>query len=104
LYFLKAFNHADICGIATSWAFVVDTTSPVLGHVYDGQRPTTGSDVHDVDYQTDLSALYAHWEGFHDPHSSIKDYYVSIGTCPQCEDVLTNQAIGIVEGTSTYSR
>lgn len=68
---------------------------PVAGHVYDGSQDTATSYMTDIDYQTDVKTLSAFWGGFHDPHSTIKAYYVSIGTCPECEDVLVNQDIGI---------
>ena len=68
---------------------------PISGHVYDGSPEQTLSYMKDLDYQTDIRTLSSFWEGFHDPHSTIKTYYVSVGTCPDCEDVLTNQDIGI---------
>lgn len=68
---------------------------PVPGHVYDGSPDKVSSYIKDIDYQTDTKTLSGYWEGFHDPHSTIKSYYVSIGTCIKCEDVLTNQDIGI---------
>ncbi|XP_076085327.1 uncharacterized protein LOC143056126 [Mytilus galloprovincialis] len=90
-----AFNKAGLSSLATSWAFQVDTTPPTPGQVYDGnKRQLTGS-IKDIDYQTETKVLYAYWEGFHESHSTIKDYFVSVGTCPSCEDVLQQQAIGI---------
>ena len=68
---------------------------PIAGHVYDGSPEKALSYMKDVDYQTDIRTLSSFWEGFHDPHSTIKTYYVSVGTCTDCEDVLTNQVIGI---------
>ena len=79
--------------MATSWAYTVDLSPPVAGHIYDG---VPGSVLADIDFQTDMSALTVYWEGFHDPHSAIKEYYISVGTCPSCDDVLGRQAIGIV--------
>ena len=83
--------------LASSWAYSVDTSPPIAGHVYDGasSNPTARKD---IDFQTDMSALKAFWEGFHDPHTSIKEFYVSVGTCPECEDVIARQAVGIVYG------
>ena len=52
----------------------------------------------DIDYQTETEVLHAYWEGFHDSHSTIQEYYISIGRCPGCEDILSEQAIGITEG------
>ncbi|XP_063415906.1 uncharacterized protein LOC134697555 [Mytilus trossulus] len=92
---VRAFNKAGLSSLATSWAFELDTTPPTPGHVYDGDKDQVTGSVKDIDYQTETKVLHAHWEGFHESHSTIKDYYVSIGTCPQCEDILGQQAIGI---------
>lgn len=82
----------------TSWAFTVEASPPVAGHVFDGDKSQT-SDQIDLDFQTHLDYLSAYWKGFNDPHSTITEYYISIGTCILCQDVLQHQAIGIVYGT-----
>ncbi|CAC5407073.1 unnamed protein product [Mytilus coruscus] len=96
-YFItvKAINRANLISTASSWAYIYDMSPPVAGHAYDGSRESAASYMKDIDYQTDVKTLSAYWEGFHDLHSTIKAYYVSIGTCPECEDVLVNQDIGI---------
>ena len=76
----------------------MDTTPPTDGHVYDGQRSQMTGDQKDVDYQRESKVLYAYWEGFHDSHSMIQEYYVSVGTCQKCDNVLNRQSLGIVEG------
>ncbi|KAK3099491.1 hypothetical protein FSP39_005250, partial [Pinctada imbricata] len=96
---VKAHNKAGLMSQATSWAYVVDTTPPVAGHVYDG-KPINPVTRKDDDFQTDMTTLSVYWEGFHDPHSAIREYYISIGTCPLCEDVIEYQAIGIVNEIS----
>lgn len=82
--------------IATSWAYIVDFSPPIQGHVLDvlpsGDKST------DIDYQTDMSRLRVVWSGFHDPHSVIKEYFVRMGTCPFCDDVLRRQSVGLVNG------
>ncbi|XP_061181031.1 uncharacterized protein LOC133189645 [Saccostrea echinata] len=90
---VKAINKAGLMSSATSWAYSVDLSPPVAGHIYDG---VPGSNHSDIDFQTDMSSLNVYWEGFHDPHSAIKEYYVSVGTCPACSDVIGRQALGIV--------
>lgn len=80
--------------LATSWAYNVDTSPPIAGHVYDG-LPLSGNQS-DIDFQTDMSALNVYWEGFFDPHSAIKEYYISVGNCPGCDNVISTQAIGMV--------
>jgi hypothetical protein len=72
---------------------------PTAGHVYDGDITLLAGSVKDIDYQMETEVLHAYWEGFHDSQSTIKDYYVSVGTCLQCEDILPEQAIGITHGT-----
>ncbi|CAC5414424.1 unnamed protein product [Mytilus coruscus] len=94
---VEAFNNAGLSSVATSWAFVVDTTPPIGGHVYDGQRSQMTGDLKDIDYQTETKMLYAYWQGFHDSHSYIQEYYVSVGTCNLCDDVFSRQALGIVQ-------
>ena len=53
----------------------------------------------DQDFQIDTTALHASWEGFHDPHSSLIGYWCKIGTCRGCDDVLSEQYIGLQTGT-----
>ena len=77
----------------------MDTTPPTAGHVYDGDKTTMTGNIKDIDYQTETKVLRAYWKGFHESHSTIRDFYVSVGTCPQCEDILPEQAIGITNGT-----
>ncbi|CAC5370733.1 unnamed protein product [Mytilus coruscus] len=92
---VRAFNKAGLSSLATSWAFQVDTTPPTPGHVYDRDMSQQTGSVKDIDYQTETKVLHAFWEGFHESHSTIKDYYISVGTCPQCEDFLQQQTVGI---------
>lgn len=66
--------------------------------MYDGKEDDLDLGQRDTDHQTDMNTLYARWEGFHDIHTAIKEFYVSIGRCPHCNDVLTSQPIGITEG------
>lgn len=81
--------------LASSWAYVFDMSAPVSGHVYDGIKDTSPSD---IDYQTDMSSISVHWEGFHDPHTVIKNFFVHIGTCSGCSNVMEQQYIGAHSG------
>ncbi|XP_021356985.1 uncharacterized protein LOC110452658 [Mizuhopecten yessoensis] len=92
---VKAYNGAGLNSQASSWAITVDLSPPVAGHVYDGKRDNQPSNMLDRDFQTDRSYIAAFWEGFHDPHSNIREYSVSIGTCRGCQEVLETQAVGI---------
>ena len=70
------------------------------GYVNDGeQKPDDPA--FDLDYQTERSILRAYWGGFTDPHTLIREYRVSAGTLKGAQDVLTTQAIGLVN--SRYS-
>ena len=81
----------------SSWAYIHDISPPLAGHVYDGRLDTSISHK-DVDYQTSITELTIHWEGFHDPHSVIKHYNVHIGTCSGCDDVIEQQYVGTHSG------
>lgn len=101
IFRIKAYNGANLYAEASSWAFVVDFSPPITGHVYDGKRDLVNETQKDLDFQTDTSLIAAFWEGFYDPHSTIKEYRISVGTCKKCDNVLLNQPIGITEGKVT---
>ncbi|KAK3581570.1 hypothetical protein CHS0354_031918 [Potamilus streckersoni] len=97
-YFIsvRAFNNLGLSSLATSWAYIVEASPPIVGHVYDGNSSLADQlGVKDLDFQTNLKNLTVRWEGFYDPHSAITSYYISVGRCPQCEDIMTEQMIGI---------
>ena len=81
----------------------MEASPPTAGHVYDGDV-SQSSVQKDLDFQTHLDYLSAYWEGFNDPHSTIKEYYISIGTCPHCQDLLQHQTIGIVYGKTEMDK
>ncbi|XP_061177042.1 uncharacterized protein LOC133185758 [Saccostrea echinata] len=91
---VKAFNKAHLVSLATSWAHIVDLSPPVKGYVF--ELSPSGNSKLDIDYQTDMSKLKVFWEGFHDPHSSIKEFFVTVGTCRRCDDVIGRQSVGLV--------
>ncbi|XP_069133969.1 uncharacterized protein [Argopecten irradians] len=92
---VKAYNEAGLYSQASSWAVTVDLTPPITGHVYDGNPDDHPPNQLDRDFQIERTYLAAFWEGFHDAHSNIAEYFVGIGTCPGCQDVLEMQAVGI---------
>ncbi|CAG2198380.1 unnamed protein product [Mytilus edulis] len=96
-YFItvKAFNRAHLSVGKSTLAYIYDITPPSTGYVYDGRKDTSTTEKKDIDYQTDMTQLSFFWEGFNDPHSIIKYYSVHIGTCPGCNDVMTQQTVGI---------
>ena len=97
LSWIQGFNKVGLSTLATSWGFVVDMTPPVPGNVFDGPRQKDGRP-QDIDAQTYSCHMDAHWDGFYEPHSVIKEYFISIGTCPNCQNVVSRQAVGLVQG------
>ncbi|WAR05117.1 hypothetical protein MAR_020486 [Mya arenaria] len=89
---VKAYNNAGLFSTDTSWAFVVDTTPPDSGLVYDGPNDGTYTD---KDYMTSSNIVQAYWTHFVDAHTPVREYFVSVGTCKECDDVLTEQSVGI---------
>ena len=76
----------------------MDASPPVAGHVYDGKR-TEGTGKHkDVDYVSDMEVIHAYWEGFHDPHTPIREYLVRVGSCERCGDIMSQQPVGLDNG------
>ncbi|KAL3873929.1 hypothetical protein ACJMK2_037006, partial [Sinanodonta woodiana] len=88
---VKAHNGIGLRTVVSSWAFIVDASPPVAGYIEDGSTSAEG----DIDFQTNYTQLSAKWRGFLDPHTAIKEYYISFGTCPMCDDVLQRQSVGI---------
>ena len=39
------------------------------------------------------------WNGFHDPHSHMDSYFVSVGKCKGCDDVMQESKLGLLTGT-----
>ncbi|XP_061176007.1 uncharacterized protein LOC133184958 [Saccostrea echinata] len=92
---IKALNKARLVSLATSWAYIVDLSPPVEGYVF--ELSPSGKNKVDIDYQTDMSKLKIYWEGFHDPHSSIKEIFITVGTCSRCDDVIGRQSVGLLK-------
>ncbi|XP_053401094.1 uncharacterized protein LOC123523194 isoform X2 [Mercenaria mercenaria] len=99
---VKAYNNAGQFSVASSWAFVVDSSEPEAGNVYDGSKQTD-TDYIDLDYIETSSSVHARWKGFFDPHTPIKEYFISLGMCKGCEDVKGKQPNGLKEYTELKS-
>ncbi|KAL3857349.1 hypothetical protein ACJMK2_012025 [Sinanodonta woodiana] len=80
---VKVFNRAGLMVLASSDAFLVDTSPPEGGVVIDGNY----SQAVDVDFDRELDHISSHWFGFHDPHSGIAYYKIGIGTKKGMYDV-----------------
>ena len=48
----------------------------------------------DIDYQTDLHNIYAHWGGFYDTHAPELTYKVAVGTKSGLDDVVPYFNVG----------
>ncbi|KAL5007590.1 hypothetical protein ScPMuIL_016396 [Solemya velum] len=87
---VRAYNGAGLSLTTSSWAIIVDTTPPVSGQVRDG-------DSEDIDFQANPTSLYVNWHGFEEVHSTVRDYFVSAGTCPYCDDTQSEQSVAITQ-------
>lgn len=94
--FIQAYNNAGLWHTASSFAFTVDESPPIAGNVFDVD-PDNVNDTNDADYTTSLTRMAAHWTAFHDPHSTISECYVSVGTCAGCDDVKVQIPVGLTQ-------
>ena len=81
---VSAMNMLGLRSSITSSQVVVDWTPPETGIVFDGNRTRQCNEsipcYIDADYQTDIELLSAHWLGFRDKESNIKEYKWCLGT------------------------
>lgn len=90
-------NSAGLTSTSSSLGYVLDSSPPQGGMVYDGPQPQEGN--FDLDYTSDSTSLSAHWGGtFTDPHTGIVEYYWAIGSCPGCTELQDWNSIGIATG------
>ena len=71
---LAIFNHVPVKAR-------LDNESPEMGSIIDGLS------MHDIDFTNSTSSLSAHWTGFTDKSSFIKEYLYAIGTYPKGVDI-----------------
>lgn len=102
LYYVvvTACNVISLCNQSSSVSnILIDTTPPVLGSfAYDHPvlNLTTGHQRNVTDMKwytlpgTNNSILQLAWTGFYDPHSGIKQYYISIGSVYYGNDLTDN--------------
>ena len=89
---LQAYNNAGLFSVA----FIVDSSEPETGDVCDGSIVTDTSYV-DLDSLDTSSSVLIRWKGFFDPHTSIKEYFVSMGSCKGCDNIIEKQPNGLQE-------
>ena len=87
-------NAAGLVTTTSSLGYLLDSSPPDVGRVFDGPPSSDG----DVDYWTDSAMLQAHWAGFSDPHSDVVEYLWAIGSCPSCVDVQPFVTVGLKQG------
>ena len=92
----QALNRAGLSTIASSRMIIFDSTPPCAGTVFDGPKPENG--FLDLDYSSDFTRIQAHWEDFTDPHTDTTEYWWSIGTCPNCTNVMPFISVGLAKG------
>ena len=90
-------NSVGLTSISSSLGYILDSSPPQGGIVYDGPQPSQGN--FDLDYTSELTTLSAHWEGtFSDPHTGIVEYFWAIGSCPGCTELQAWNSVGIATG------
>ncbi|XP_065178155.1 uncharacterized protein LOC135808850 [Sycon ciliatum] len=95
-------NDADLSTLVTSPGFLVDTSAPSPGVVYDGDNTVDVDDVfNDADYTDRADRMLCRWAGFADPQSQLAEYSLAVGTCRQCTDVQSWMSVGL---RTAYSR
>ena len=112
------------CGMSTtskSEPFIIDTTSPNVGTVYDGlgsnpetncsSNETFGEDSQcstqnfqdtDIDYTNNTSEVHARWIDFADNESDIAEYFWCIGSKPMLDDIRQCESNGLRQNASEY--
>ncbi len=96
--FLQVRNGAGVVSVSSSPAYTLDSSPPDVGGVFDGPPTPSSPGGVDVDYWGDGRVLEAHWRGFSDPHTSITEYWWTIGSCPECTDIQPWLSVGIQQG------
>ncbi|XP_052790278.1 uncharacterized protein LOC128224473 isoform X2 [Mya arenaria] len=92
-YFVRvqAINRADIPSTIVSKRFILDRTPPCGGHVLDGNWESKI----DLDYQSDIYTIHAHWKDFSDIESHIDYFNVGLGTDHYATDVQSFINVGL---------
>ncbi|WAR31711.1 hypothetical protein MAR_034253 [Mya arenaria] len=88
---LQAINRADIPSTIVSKRFILDRTPPCGGHVLDGNWESKI----DLDYQSDIYTIHAHWKDFSDIESHIDYFNVGLGTDHYATDVQSFINVGL---------
>ncbi|XP_031557393.1 uncharacterized protein LOC116294015 [Actinia tenebrosa] len=114
-------TRAGMSTTSESEPFIIDTTSPVVGTVYDGlgsdqntncsSNETLGEDSQcstrsfqntDIDYTNNTSELHARWVDFADNESDITEHFWCVGTKPMLDDIRQCESTGHRQNGSHY--
>ena len=114
-------TRADMSTASYSEPFIIDTTPPTPGTVYDGigsdqntncsQNETFGEDSQcssrnfadtDIDYTNNTAEIHARWIDFLDNQSDIIEYFWCVGSRPMRDDIRECESTGLRPNGSHY--
>ena len=87
-------NIAGLCNRAEVGPLLVDSTPPIIGELKDALK---------WKYHNGKNSIDLIWDGFYDPHSGIKEYYIKIGTTYHGDDFTSTVQIQHQKQKSTQS-
>ncbi|KAK3735001.1 hypothetical protein QZH41_001674 [Actinostola sp. cb2023] len=118
---LVEITRSGMSTTSKSEPFIIDTTSPDVGTVYDGlgsnpetncsSNETFGEDSQcstrnfqdtDIDYTNNTSEVHARWIDFADNESDIAEYFWCIGSKPMLDDIRQCESNGLRQNASEY--
>lgn len=70
---IVAYGYSGLHHTETSDGFKMDASTPSTGMVYDG------TEIEDLEFQNSSIQMSAHWHGFSDIGSGVKQYYWCVG-------------------------
>ncbi|EDO42273.1 predicted protein [Nematostella vectensis] len=114
-------TRADMSTTSLSESFIIDTTPPVVGVVFDGlgadrdmncsANMTFGEDSQcsssdfedtDIDFTNNTSEVHARWIDFEDKESGIVEYFWCVGSQPMKDDIRECESTGMRPNGSHY--
>ncbi|KAK7493717.1 hypothetical protein BaRGS_00015046, partial [Batillaria attramentaria] len=88
---LKLTNKAGMSTLVQSEPFIIDSTPPGPGTVWNSASNSTDHRA----YSTEVGVYRVHWSGFNDPHSGLHYYRVGLGSQPGQTDVHPLTYVGL---------
>ncbi|KAK7473968.1 hypothetical protein BaRGS_00034797 [Batillaria attramentaria] len=96
---LKVTNGAGLVTLAQSEPFIVDSSPPDPGAVFNSAPNTSDH----KSYSTEVGVYRVYWTGFTDPHSGLDYYRVGLGSQPSQTDIEPFVYVGLLT-TYTWKR